>query len=539
MKNKWIIITIIVVFIIKLFIVSGQIINVKGYSHDDGLFVSSAESILSKQWLGTYNDKTLSKGVAGITLIAISSISKIPFLLIQQIIYFIVCISIIRMLSNIIKNKNILLLIFLILLMNPISYSDAFSFVYRDGLYTCLIMLLISHSFQIFFNYKEDRKKLLLYSVLFGITYGLIYLCREETNSLTPYLICAGIITLSFILFDKKCEYKVQRILCVIAIPVMISIIMITTVSTINYIYYGRFITNDFTSKDFKDAYGAITRIKQKNYIKRVPLNKESREELYKISPTFKELKPFLEGKGKKYFNNPIEDYQEGFLYWAIREAAYELGYYKNAKTSKAFYIKLSKEINNLCDKKKIECRSKRSSLIAPIYPETIEELKIFIPKTFYYQITYKNVLVEIPTRKVSKKQFEKITHNKAEYDSKDKFKIVIMKKILKLYKVSNPILMIASIICYFFIMIRFLNKNNRIKYYKEIILINGVLGVYLLRIGTIAFVGAAEYTSVLDKCQYLAPTYPIQSLFSLLTIIFATKQIIEMKNKSHNRLIK
>ena len=530
MKNKWIIIAITVLFLIKLFIASGQIINVKGYSHDDGLFITSTENIIKNQWLGTYNDKTLSKGVAGVLFIAISNKLKIPFLLAQQIIYFIVCISLIKMLNNIIKNKKLIFLIFVILLMNPISYSDAFSFVYRDGLYTCLIMCLIAYSFQMFFNYKKDRKKLIIYSILFGITYGLIYLCREETSSLTPYIICAEIITLSFIIFDKKCNNKFQRVLSILGIPLLISLIMITTVSIINYKYYGRFITNDFTSKDFKDAYGAITRIKQKNYIKRVPLNKESREELYKLSPTFKELKPFLEGEGKKYFNKPINDYQEGFLYWAVREAAYKLGYYKDAKTSKAFYIKLSNEINDLCDSKKIECRPKRSSLIAPIYKETIEELKIFIPKTFIYQITYKNVLVEIPKRKVSKLQFEKITYNKAEYNSKDKYKISVMNLILKVYKILNPIIMIISIISYIFIMIRFFNKKYKYKYYKQIILINGILGIYILRIGTIAFVGAAEYRSVLDKCQYLAPTYPVQSLFSILTIIFSIEQIKEMK---------
>ena len=536
MKKKWFIIAIIIVFLIKLFIVNGQILNIKGYSHDDGLFVSSAESILNNNWLGTYNDRTLSKGVSGILFIALSSKLKIPFLLAEQILYFITCISIIIMLKNIIKNKKILFLIFAILLMNPISYSDAFSFVYRDGLYTSLILLLIAYSFQIFFNYKENLKKIIFYSIIFGLIYGLIYLCREETSSLTPYIVCAGIITISFIFFDKKCDKKIQRVLYILFIPAIITITMITTISTINYKYYGRFITNDFTSKDFKDAYGAITRIKQKKYIKRVPLNEESREELYRLSPTFKELKPFLEGKGKKYFNKPLNDYQEGFLYWAVREGAYELGYYKDAKTSKEFYTRLTNEINELCDNKKNECKKKRSSLIAPIYPETIEELKIFIPKTFSYQITYKNVLVEIPpSRKANTTQFTRVTHNEAKYNSKDKYNISFMNSILKIYSKINPYIMIISLISYIFIMIRFFKKEIRKNYYKQVILLNGILAIYLIRIATIAFVGAHEYTSVINKCQYLAPTYPVQSLFSVLAIIFAIEQLTNIKKEIKN----
>lgn len=534
MKRKSIIAAIFIIFFIKLFIVSGQIINIKGFSHDDGLFVLSANNILSNNWLGDYNDKTLSKGVAGILFIAISNKLNISYLSAEQILYFLACIAIIIMIRNIINNKNILFIIFTILLMNPISYSDAFSFVYRDGLYTCLILFLLAFSFQIFFNYKSDIKNFALYSFLFGASYSLIYICREETVSLTPYLLCAGIIILGFIIFDKDCDNKIHKVIFVLGIPSIILTLTICAVSAVNYKYYGRFITNDFTSRDFKDVYGALTRIKQKNYIKRVPLNKESREELYKISPTFKELEPFLEGEGKKYFNKPIDDYQEGFLYWAVREAAYKLGYYKDAQTSKNFYNKLSNEINNLCDKKMIECTKKRSSLIAPIYPETIEELKIYIPKTFYYQITYKRVLVEITQRNTDPRMYLKITNNKIRYENK--YKLYIMKGILQIYKILNPVVMIISTVFFLFIMIKVIKDKNFLKnYYKQIILLNGIFGLYILRIGTVAFVGAAEYTTALDKCQYLAPTYPVQSLFSILSIIFFIQLIKDNKKGCKN----
>ena len=163
--------------------------------------------------------------------------------------------------------------------------------------------------------------------------------------------------------------------------------------------------------------------------------------------------------------------------------------------------------------------------MIAPIYPETIDELIKYIPKTFITQITYKNVLVEFKNKNISVEKFEKITHNKVSYNSNDKYKISIMKFILKIYKSVNPIVMVFSLISYLFIMIRFFIDKKK-KNSKEIILVNGVLGMYLIRMGTIAFIAASEYTSVIEKCQYLAPTYPIQSLFSLLVIYFAIKEI-------------
>ena len=72
-NKRWMLImAIIIMLLLKIFIINGQIINIKNYAHDDKLFVSAAHSILNNNWLGVYNDRTLSKGVAGILFIALS-----------------------------------------------------------------------------------------------------------------------------------------------------------------------------------------------------------------------------------------------------------------------------------------------------------------------------------------------------------------------------------------------------------------------------------------------------------------------------------
>ena len=57
-----------------------------------------------------------------------------------------------------------------------------------------------------------------------------------------------------------------------------------------NYKYYGRFIISDFTSSEFNDAMGALSRAypdDQKRY-ELVPLS--TRLALYEVSPTFAKL---------------------------------------------------------------------------------------------------------------------------------------------------------------------------------------------------------------------------------------------------------
>ena len=352
---------IISLFILKLWIVSVQPIQIKGYTHDDWLFVRGAKSIVEGNWLGEYDDMTLSKGVTGYLFIAIVYRIGISYLLAQQILYFLACISMIQVLKHVIHKKFVLLLCYILLLFNPISYSDAFSFVYRDGLYTILILFFAAFSLGLFFHYKSKMKQVVSYSIAFGITFAAICLCREETVWLYPYVIIGFIIIVGFILGDKECKNRRKRILCILGIPLGILLIYMITIASINNKYYGRFIVNDLTSKEFKDAYGALTRIKQENYIKRVPLNEESREKLSELSPTFRELQSILENDwNKKTYQKTIiqdgkvyEDYQDSFLYWAVRSAVRKLGYYKDATTAEQFYIKLANEINELCDSRK------------------------------------------------------------------------------------------------------------------------------------------------------------------------------------------
>lgn len=544
LKKHWLKIVIIIFFIIKCWIVSIQPIMVKGYSHDDALFINSAINLVEGNWLGVYNDTILSKGITGILFLSIGYKLNLSYLFMEQLLYFIACISFVKMLKHITKNKIILLISYVILLFNPISFSDAVSFVYRDGIYISFILLLISLSFEVFFRYKNKLRNLILYIFLLGIDLAAIYLCREETIWILPYLILAFIITILFIIFDKSCKDKIKRISCILLIPLSIVSIYTLIISSINYRYYGRFITNDFTSKDFKDAYGALTRIKPTNYIKRVPLNGEERKKLYKLSPAFKELEVYLEGKSELVYRHEINqngntyiDYKEGFLYWAVREAVYKKGYYTTAKSAKLYYERLANEINSLCDSKKLECHPKRSSLVAPLQKESIPELIKYIPKTFDTQLKYKNVYVRIPdsNKKVNVSYYEKITFNKAFYNSNDlnSNRMGIMQFILLIYQKINYILFVISLFFYVFNMIVFFLPKIHFKNYKEILLLNGLLCIYLIRIFVVGFVAATEYESAINKCQYLASIYPIQSIFSILNIIFGVKFLIKLKDKN------
>ena len=113
-KKYWLVLLFIILLIIKILIVQVQPTTAK-YSmiYDDQLMVEQANSIVSGNWLGEYNSKTLTKGVFTPLFIALTYILNIPFLIGKEIFYGIACIVLVIIISKKIKSKIALICIYI------------------------------------------------------------------------------------------------------------------------------------------------------------------------------------------------------------------------------------------------------------------------------------------------------------------------------------------------------------------------------------------------------------------------------------------
>lgn len=547
-KNMIFIISIIVISLIKLVIVNVQPIHARyNMGYDDSLFIEQANNIVEGNWLGEYNHKTLSKGV--FTQVFMAGLYKIgiPFLLGQEIFYILSCVTFIFMLKNIIKNKYILLAIFTILLFNPITYSSNLLRTYRDGVYISLLIYLVSFSFMIFYNYKEKCTKLIKYFIGLGLTITSICICREETIWIVPYIALSIIITILFITFDKKCENRIKKI-SLYGIPIIIYIAVTVTIASLNYKYYNRFIVNDYMSKEFQDAYGALTRIITQEKPNKIPVTTAARQKAYEVSPSFNKLKDTLEDSLEGWATTTINGTKEingGYFFWTMRAAADQVGYYKDAKTSKEYWENVAKEINDACDEGKLgEVIGKRSGLTTPFSTSYIPDLISEFINTIDYQTNFKGLKFDM-TRVLKMKSeelepiFAKITRNKLEINheeltSFDKARISILNGIYWLYKQSNPVIFYIAIMLYIFNIAFLFRKKNKFEGYKEMLLVSGILLIYLARIFTITYIYVTAYPGI-RTTQYLASCYVFQSAFSILTIYSFLKNIKSIEKKRNS----
>ena len=124
-KKHWYIIVVLLLVIVR-FLISYKLPNfyIHGMAYDDNLMISQFKSIVNGDYLGNYNNTTLIKGFVYPYVLALSDILKINFNTFLTILYILSCIYFVKSLKNIVDNKYALLIVFTVILFNPISYSS-------------------------------------------------------------------------------------------------------------------------------------------------------------------------------------------------------------------------------------------------------------------------------------------------------------------------------------------------------------------------------------------------------------------------------
>jgi hypothetical protein len=151
--------------------------------------------------------------------------------------------------------------------------------------------------------------------------------------------------------------------------------VVVLAISTLNFRYYGWFGTVELRAREFLSAYGALQRPVASEEIPYVPVTREMRMRLYDVSPSFRELRPCLEGPvGLEWANysdyltgRPAEELQigGGSFMWALRDCVIASGHGGSAEEALQFYRSMAKEINRACDEGRANpCRSRRDTLL-------------------------------------------------------------------------------------------------------------------------------------------------------------------------------
>lgn len=357
---------------LKLWLTSGQTLFAIGPAlHDDRLFVEQAAHLIDGHWLGPYNQFTLAKGPMFPLFIATAFWLGLPLMFAQQLLYAGACATLVRSLRPWLRSGAAWLATYAVLLWNPMSFdAGTLSRVMRQNLYTPLALFCVAGLVLLFARRHESWRRQAGPAALAGLSLGCFWLTREEGVWILPAI---GLLALAPVLVAGR-EFAARWRQSALALGIVAAgaALPVVLVCAQNYRHYGWFGTVEFRAAEFKDAYGALTRLQTGARLPQVPVTRAMRERAYELSPTFRKLQPHLEGPVGDHWSDkerfPAADRQMrgGWFVWALRDAFAAAGLAPDARTALRNYRLVADELNAVCDAGRVAALPRRSGF-APV----------------------------------------------------------------------------------------------------------------------------------------------------------------------------
>lgn len=496
---------------------------------DDDLMFRAAVSITEGEWLGPYGWKTIAKHMGFAVWLALLHLLHIPYVVGGQLLWAGASAFAAWAFWPLLKKRWQALLLYLVLLFDPAAVASFTFRVYRDNIFPALCLLVFAgfSGYALRGGQKLSRSLPLLAGAGFGL--GAAYLSREDGLWLLPFVAGAMVITAFYILRERGGSGKVPRLLAM-ALPIALAGGMVLGYCAMNQAYYGRFIVSDFTSREFKDAYGAMTRIRHDNWTADVAVPADVREKLYETVPAFAELREDLEGDwiANGYRNSATGDFRSGAFYWALRECVSYAGHYESAAEAEAYYRDLAQQINALCDSGVLPAGPRRSATTPPIRAAyilpTLEEgaRSLWTVLTFRQTNPRVEVSVGSPEEIAAVEDFLYTPGATAAVPNTASAYLSLPQRLVYLgfdgvravYMVLTPLAFAGALWAFVRRWVRALTKKAPGQSLLPLWIATGVLGMALLRCFMIAFVEVSSF-GIGTYIMYLSTVHPLILLFS------------------------
>ena len=343
--------------------------------HDDALFWGNAYQIVNGNWLGAYSKMTLAKGPGFPMFLAANAVLGIPVTLLMALLYLFACGLIANTLRGLGLNRYLVLIVFVVILFHPALFPIR---IIRDNIYPALSLIIISGVIRIVFVRPQQDQRLLSV-VPYGLALGLFWMTREEGIWIVP-----GLLILLFLkAFQlKKQNLPVNGVFYRFACFLLIATMFVSLIALINYHKYGKFEVVDFKGKAYSQAVKSLNSVDVGPDLPHVPVSFDKRQEIYRVSPTFAQLKDYFEDKGKGWtkfgcaiYPLTCGDYAGGWFVWALRDAVASKGYYDSPEHAAEFYNNITKEIEAACDMGLIKCRANPIPFMPNVTMTQLKEL--------------------------------------------------------------------------------------------------------------------------------------------------------------------
>lgn len=348
--------------LLKLWLTQGQVLTVLAYAqHDDYLYTRLGYAILQGRWLGPYDNLTLAKGPFYPLWLALNGWSGLSLLLTEQLLYLVACAAFALAVRPLLPRRWHAAATYLLLLFNPASWG--FWHVTREGIYPALALLTIAGSIGLYTRRAAALWSAALWATFSGLALAALWLTREDGAWILPALLILEGATVGALLLRRPPSLLPRLALCLV--PPLLLGAGIVAISAINARQYGVAVTVEVQGTTFTNAYDALTRVDPAHAQPYALVPRRTREQVYAVSPAFRELQPHLEGdlgatwlEYSCYPPYPItcQEFSGDIFMWVLRDAAARRGYYQSAPEAAAYFARLAAEVNAACRAGRLAC---------------------------------------------------------------------------------------------------------------------------------------------------------------------------------------
>jgi hypothetical protein len=283
------------------------------------------------------------------------------------------CALFVRACRPLIPSGAVRFFLYTFLLWNPMSFeSPTLDRVIRQQIYTPLEIVVLAGLIALYARREQGFRRQAAWAAAAGLAFGCFWLTREESIWLVPSV--AMLAGAGLYWAGQSSRAHGRTMLQSLGWGAGCAALPVLLVCWENFRHYRWFGTVEFRAPAFNDAYGAMVRVKIGPDLAHVPVTRQAREAMYRVSPTFAKLQPFLDGGyGRDWAEassgitqQPANERQigSGWLMWALRDSVAAAGYCGNARQALDFYRNMADEINQACDDGRLPAHARRSGFL-------------------------------------------------------------------------------------------------------------------------------------------------------------------------------
>lgn len=323
---------------------------------DDVIYWTQAQEILQGNWLGPYGELTLAKGSGFSLFLAVNYLSGFPVTLSIGLLYAGAVLAITTSFRHLGVGVWSRWMLFGAVLWLP---AMAPTRIVRDAVYPSLLLLALGGLLSALLSHERLGRRWLP-ALAGGISLGLLWITREEGPWILPgiFFLVGGLL----LIWRHQGQAQKQSV-AVVGIWITGAAITVGVIALMNLNFYRALITTDTTTGAYTRMLSVMSSVGSERESSLIPVPRSVREEIYRVSPSSRDMRPRLEDSnngmlqaGCLTYPELCGDYVGGWWNWAVRDAAATAGYFSTPADAQRFFNQVTEEISQACRTGALEC---------------------------------------------------------------------------------------------------------------------------------------------------------------------------------------